>query len=87
MSERATSKIEFVVNGERVQVDDGTPAMLLDVLRARGLTGAKEGCAEGECGACAVALVAPCGSASAYRVVNSCLLPAAVAAGQEMVTV
>jgi len=87
MSERAASTIEFVVNGDRVQLDDGTPAMLLDVLRARGLTGAKEGCAEGECGACAVALVAPCGSASAYRVVNSCLLPAAVAAGQEVVTV
>ena len=45
MSERAASKIEFVVNGERVQVDDGTLAMLLDGLRAHGLTGAKEGCA------------------------------------------
>src|SRR5690348_8309049 len=87
MAETAVSTIEFVVNGERVRVDDGTPEMLLDLLRARGLTGAKEGCAEGECGACAVALVAPCGPASAYRVVNSCLRPVAVAAGHEVVTV
>jgi xanthine dehydrogenase small subunit len=71
-----------------VCVDDRAVSMnLLDFLRAHGLTGAKEGCAEGECGACAVALVAPFGSSSAYRVVNSCLLPVALVAGQEVVTV
>ena len=87
MTETAVRKIEFLVNGDRVRVDEGAPGMLLDFLRARGLTGAKEGCAEGECGACAVALVAPSGSGSAYRVVNSCLLPVDLAAGREVITV
>jgi xanthine dehydrogenase iron-sulfur cluster and FAD-binding subunit A len=44
--------IELVVNGEAIAVDRVPPhTTLLDVLRSRGLTGAKEGCAEGECGA------------------------------------
>lgn len=60
---------------------------LLDFLRARGLTGAKEGCAEGECGACAVALVAEHGAASTYRIVNSCLMLLPLAAHHEVYTV
>ena len=60
---------------------------LLDFVRARGLTGAKEGCAEGECGACAVALVEPDGDRSEYRVVNSCLMFLPMAAGREIYTV
>jgi xanthine dehydrogenase small subunit len=65
---------------------------LLDWLRESGLTGAKEGCAEGECGACAVALVVPepaaaHGCRAAYRVVNSCLMFLPMAAGREIVTV
>jgi len=89
MTDTAAETIEFVVNGTRQCVDASAAAgmNLLDFLRARGLTGAKEGCAEGECGACAVAFVAPFRSASAYRVVNSCLLPVALAAGQEVITV
>ena len=61
---------------------------LLDFVRNQGLTGAKEGCAEGECGACAVALVAPHDHArSQYRVVNSCLVPLPLVNGQEIHTV
>lgn len=60
---------------------------VLDFVRAQGLTGAKEGCAEGECGACAVALVEPDGAGSRYRVVNSCLMFLPMAAGREIFTV
>jgi xanthine dehydrogenase small subunit len=60
---------------------------LLDFIREQGLTGAKEGCAEGECGACAVALVEPDGAGSVYRVVNSCLMFLPMAADRELLTV
>ena len=80
--------IDFILNGNAVHVDPAPPQMtLLDFIRARGLTGAKEGCAEGECGACAVALVEPQGAASCYRVVNSCLMFLPMAAGREIYTV
>jgi len=80
--------IDFVLNGCPVRVDaPSTHVTLLDFVRARGLTGAKEGCAEGECGACAVLLVAPDGPGSAYRVANSCLLSLPQSAGQEIITV
>ena len=80
--------VSFSLNGQMVEVCDAQPhTNLLDFLRARGLTGAKEGCAEGECGACAVAMVRPCGAGSAYQTVNSCLFPLPAAAGQEFYTV
>ena len=60
---------------------------LLDYLRSRGLTGAKEGCAEGECGSCTVVMVRPCGEGSAYQPVNSCLMFLPMAAGHEIYTV
>lgn len=86
--------IQFFLNGKIVRVDNPPAQMtLLDFVRARGLTGAKEGCAEGECGACAIALVepdetGPDGSMrSRYRVVNSCLMFLPMAAGREIYTV
>jgi xanthine dehydrogenase small subunit len=82
------SFIEFTLNGERVRVENPPAQMtLLDFIRARGLTGAKEGCAEGECGACAVALVDSEGTGSCYRVVNSCLMFLPMAADREIYTV
>jgi xanthine dehydrogenase small subunit len=82
--------IELVLNGQRVRVErPAAHVTLLDFVRDRGLTGAKEGCAEGECGACAVALVEPDTDTgqSAYRVVNSCLMLLPMAAGREICTV
>ncbi|MEQ1910895.1 MAG: FAD binding domain-containing protein [Vicinamibacterales bacterium] len=85
----AVRPIEFLLNGRTVLVPSPAPGLsLLDYIRSIGLTGAKEGCAEGECGACAVALVgAATESTSAYKVVNSCLLPLPLADGHEIYTV
>jgi xanthine dehydrogenase small subunit len=59
----------------------------LDWLRDQGLTGAKEGCAEGECGACSVLLARPgADTPTQWTALNSCLLPAAALDGQEVVT-
>ncbi|MFQ4149889.1 FAD binding domain-containing protein [Arthrobacter sp. LAPM80] len=59
----------------------------LDWLRSNGLTGAKEGCAEGECGACAI-MVAQTDrkGGTSWAAVNSCLVPMASLDGQELVT-
>ncbi len=67
----------------------GVPAhtTALDFLRGLGLTGAKEGCAEGECGACAVLVARPDGGdATQWTAINACLVPAAALHGQEVVT-
>ena len=60
---------------------------LLDYIRGQGLTGAKEGCAEGECGACAVLFVNSTNRGTVYQSVNSCLVPLPAAAGHEVYTV
>jgi xanthine dehydrogenase small subunit len=76
------------VNGQPTALA-GVPVhtTLLDWLRSRGLTGCKEGCAEGECGACSV-LVARPGLATPTRwtALNACLLPVLALDGQEVVT-
>ena len=77
----------ITVNG-RPRPLAGVPAHTnaLDFLRGLGLTGAKEGCAEGECGACAVLVVRPDGAGSRWTPVNACLVPALALDGQEVVT-
>ena len=73
-------KIEFSVNGKPVQVDAPASASLLSVLRDQlGLTGTKEGCGIGECGACSVLLDG--------KLVNACLILAPQAGGRQVVTI
>lgn len=72
--------IEFKVNGESHKLDVFPMSRLLDVLREElRLTGTKEGCGEGECGACTVILNG--------QIVNSCLVPVAQVAGAEITTI
>ena len=72
--------IEFQVNGESHKLEVFPMARLLDVLREDlRLTGTKEGCGEGECGACTVKLNG--------EIVNSCLVPVAQVAGASITTI
>jgi len=81
VSERVNQvEITCVVNGERRRFEAYPMARLLDVLREEfRLTGTKEGCGEGECGACAVWMDG--------EIVNSCLLPVLQAEGSEIKTI
>jgi len=83
------SAFEFILNGRSVRVADVSPnTTLLEFLRASGLTGSKEGCAEGDCGACSVAMVErDVTGKPAWRAVNSCLMPVCLVAGREVVSV
>ena len=76
------------VNGDQVPLTGvATHTTALDWLRNRGLTGAKEGCAEGECGACSVLVARPgTTSPTEWTSVNACLVPVAALDGQEVVT-
>jgi carbon-monoxide dehydrogenase small subunit len=72
--------LRFKLNGKRVDVIAHPMKRLLDVLREEcGLTGTKEGCGEGECGACTVLLDG--------EPVNSCLVPFAQARGTRIETI
>ena len=81
--------LAFVLNGQRVETEPERATLtLLEWLRARGLTGTKEGCAEGECGACAVAMLrADAHGRPRFEPVNSCLVPIAAVHGESIVTV
>ncbi len=81
--------LQFVLNGRIVRVENCSPnTTLLEFLRGSGLTGSKEGCAEGDCGACTVAVVEhDADGRPVYRAVNSCLMPVCLLAGREVISV
>ena len=73
-------KIRFVLNHKKVEIDVDPLKRLLDVLREDfALKGVKEGCGEGECGACAVLING--------KLMNSCLVPVAQVDGKEVLTI
>lgn len=77
---RESAPIRCTVNGESVELRSHPMARLLDVLREElRLTGTKEGCGEGECGACSVFIN--------DRIVNSCLVPVAQVEGTRVQTI
>ena len=73
-------KIKLEVNGKKQSVEALPMERLLDVLRTSlKLTGTKEGCGEGECGACSIMMNG--------KLVNSCLIPVAQAEGAKIITI
>jgi carbon-monoxide dehydrogenase small subunit len=77
---RQTCEISLSINGQRTTFHAHPMERLLDVLRHQfGLTGAKEGCGEGECGSCSVLMDG--------ALVNSCLIPVLQANQAEIVTI
>ena len=75
-----TAKIEFKLNGTTRTITTDPLRRLIDVLREDfGLKGVKEGCSEGECGACSVLFNG--------RMVTSCIIPIGAADGQEIMTI
>ena len=77
---RRTKRIRVTVNGERYEKEVSPSKSLLDFLRTDlNLTGTKEGCGEGECGACSIIMNG--------KLVDSCLILAAEADGQKIQTI
>ena len=73
-------KINFVLNGRDVSIDTDPLRRLLDVLREDfGLTGVKDGCGEGECGACSVLIDG--------KIASSCIVPVGAVEGTEITTI
>jgi xanthine dehydrogenase small subunit len=67
--------VTFSLNGETVEVDAAPTVTLLDWLREeRGLCGTKEGCNEGDCGACTVMVTEPEGDEQGIKALNACIL-------------
>ena len=84
-------RVRFILDGEVVELTglDPTRTVLQFLREDRGLVGTKEGCAEGDCGACTVVVVAPDarGDALTVRAVNACIQFLATLDGKELITV
>ncbi len=81
--------LDFILNGKPTHVEGLAPTTtLLDYLRTHGCTGSKQGCAEGDCGACTVAIVdRDAHGQPTYRAINSCIALLPMFAGREIITV
>jgi xanthine dehydrogenase small subunit len=87
------NRIEFILDGQPVRIDFSQPGLtptttLLNYLRTLpGHSGTKEGCAEGDCGACTVVLAEAVNGKLNYRAVDSCLLFLPMIHGKQVITV
>jgi xanthine dehydrogenase small subunit len=89
VAQKTESILTLTINGELTQLTNVSPTMtLLEYLRQTGRMGTKEGCGDGDCGACTIALIAQGADGEPqYQAVNSCLVPLGAVAGRAIVTV
>jgi xanthine dehydrogenase small subunit len=89
MAQSTDARLQFTINGKSVCLIDTPPTLtLLEYLRQSGHTGTKEGCGDGDCGACTVAIAAlDAWDNPHYQSINSCLIPLGAIAGREIITV
>lgn len=80
-------KISFILNDKFIETETNPAVVLLDFIRKQRLTGTKEGCKEGDCGACTVLCGEISGSVLTYKTLNSCLLPLGNIHGKHIVTI
>jgi len=82
------SEINFILNSELINAELNPAIVLLDYIRSLRLTGTKEGCKEGDCGACTVIIgEIDENNELNYKSVNSCLLPVQNVNGKHVVTI
>lgn len=79
--------LRFLLNDRQIETEVSTGRLLLDYLRRERHTGTKEGCREGDCGACTVLVGELDGERVSYRPVTSCLMPLAEVHGKHVVTI
>lgn len=89
MQQLSSERLILTINGETVRLKDVSPTItLLEYLRQSGRIGTKEGCGDGDCGACTIAIVGEGADGKPhYQAVNSCLIPLGAVAGREIITV
>ena len=89
MTHGLSNQLTLTINGELVCLKDADPTRtLLEYLRNSDRMGTKEGCGDGDCGACTVALIGKGADGKPhYQAVNSCLIPLGAIAGREVITV
>ena len=84
-----SENINFILNNDQISCEVNPSEVLLDFIRSRKLTGTKEGCKEGDCGACTVLSgeIDHKQNEVIYKAVNSCLIPIHNINGKHIVTI